>query len=485
MIWLSFYRSEVLVPKAFVITLLVLACLIAAAWWFLGQGSTATSHGVMHPVAVHATADGEAPVAASPDERQAVQRTPASTPSSAVAADAILAVRVYRAPDLPVAGVRVHADGEVIATTDARGAAEVAVSPGRRLLTLDPASLPDGLMAPIRQSDIPPEHAVPDGFYAQRVQCEAGKRAEVAIRVFAPAVVVGVVVDAVGVPVAGCSIRLQSEVTGLVGIAFDAETDSSGLFTFAGIPPSSYSVKAYATHAKPRAVSPSPLPVRLRVQEGVRHNLAPFVSGDQSARLVARVVDQDGKPVVGVQVQVYPQDLDCPPGERPIGLGGVILQVMTDAEGAFDVGVPSAHLAVQVHGDGALLPWSDPLRLRRIIQPTLVSAHLGTNDLGVIRGEFSRPYRLTVRIKNNVERIRGLDPTLRSIRDPDVHIVAPEAIQDRSRWQRLAVDDGVAEFCCDTPADPLVLIVSRAHFAALRRTLTPTATREDLDIEYP
>lgn len=465
--------------------LLVVVGLLVASWWCFGGDSADTPSGAMHPVAVPATPSGGPDVAASREELSAAARTPASTPSSAVAADAILAVRVYRAPDLPVAGVRVHADGEVIATTDARGAAEVAVSPGVRLLTLDPASLPDGLLAPAFQTEIPPEHAVPDGFYAQRVAFEPGKRAEVAIRVFAPAVVVGVVVDAVGVPVAGCPIRLQSEVTGLAGIAFDTETDISGLFTFAGIPPSSYSVKAYATHAKPRAVSPSPLPVRLRVQEGVRHNLAPFVSGDQSARLVARVVDQDGKPVVGVQVQVYSQDLDCPPGERPIGLGGVILQVMTDAEGAFDVGVPSAHLAVQVHGDGARLPWSDPLRLRRIIQPTLVSTHLGTNDLGVIRGEFSRPYRLTVRIKNNVERIRGLDPTLRSISDPAVHIVAPEAIQDRSRWQRVAVKDGVAEFYCDTPADPRVLVVSRAHFAALRRTLTPTATHEVLDFEYP
>jgi hypothetical protein len=465
--------------------LLVVVGLLVASWWCFGDDSADTPSGAMHPVVVPATPSGGPDVAASREELSAAARTPASTPSSAVAADAILAVRVYRAPDLPVAGVRVHADGEVIATTDARGAAEVAVSPGVRLLTLDPASLPDGLLAPAFQTEIPPEHAVPEGFYAQRVAFEPGKRAEVAIRVFAPAVVVGVVVDAVGVPVAGCPIRLQSEVAGLAGIAFDAETDISGLFTFAGIPPSSYSVKAYATHAKPRAVSPSPLPVRLRVQEGVRHNLAPFVSGDQSARLVARVVDQDGKPVVGVQVQVYPQDLDCPPGERPIGLGGVILQVMTDAEGAFDVGVPSAHLAVQVHGDGARLPWSDPLRLRRIIQPTLVSTHLGTSDLGVIRGEFSRPYRLTVRIKNNVERIRGLDPTLRSIVDPDVHIVAPEAIQDRSRWQRVAVKDGVAEFYCDTPADPRVLVVSRAHFAALRRTLTPTATHEVLDIEYP
>lgn len=465
--------------------LLVVGFLLVASWWCVRGDSADTAIGAMHPVAVPATPIGGPHESASRNELSDAARTPASSPVSGVVADAILAVRVYRAPDVPVAGVRVHAGGEVIATTDAHGAAEVAIPPGIRLLTLDPESLPDGLMAPIRQTEIPPEHAVPAGFYAHRVQFEAGKRAEVAIRVFAPAAVVGVVVDAAGVPVAGCPIRLQSEVAGLAGIAFDADTDSSGLFTFAGIPASSYSVKAYATHATPRSVSPSPLPVRLRVQEGVRHVLSPFVSGDQSARLVARVVDQDDKPVVGVQVQVYPQDLDCPPGETPIGLGGVILQVMTDAEGAFDVGVPSAPLAVAVHGDGARLPWSDPLRLRRVIQPTLVSAHFGTNDLGVIRGEFSRPYRLTVRIKNNVERIRGLDPTLQGISDPEVHIVAPEAIQDRSLWQRLAVKDGVAEFCCDTPADPLVLVVARAHFAALRRTLTPTATREDLVIEYP
>jgi hypothetical protein len=426
--------------------------------------------------------DAGASVASEPP---AAGRKPAKASPTAIAADAMLAARVYRAPDLPVAGVRLLANGVVVATTDASGAAEVAISPGEMLLTLDPASLPDGLMAPLQQTAIPPDHAVPDGFYARRVQCEAGKRTEVALRVFAPATVVGIVVDVSGVPVAGCPIRLQAEVAGLAGICFDAETDLSGVFAFADVPACSYSVKAYAPFAKPRAVSPSPLPVRLRVQEGVRHTLAPLVSGDQSARLVGRVVDQDGKPVVGVQVQIYPQEVDRRPEEVPIGLGGVILRAKTDSNGAFDVGVPAAQLAVAVHSDGARLPWSDPLRLRKVIQPTMVSAHVGTNDLGVIRGEFSRPYMLTVRIKNNVERIRGLDPTLQSIGDPEVHIVAPEAIQDRSRWKRVAVQDGVATFCCDTPADSLVLVVSRAHFAALRRTLTPTPTREDLDIEYP
>jgi hypothetical protein len=409
------------------------------------------------------------------------------------ASDPELVVRILSSGRLPVAGVLVRANDLTLPPTDADGVAKARFRAGTYSLRVAGDSLPAGLLEPPLQFRSRPNHAVPVGFYAPEVELVAGGRHEVVIELLPRSEVTGVVVDRDGQPIEGCSVRLQSRSPELVALSFDALTGPDGLYRFPSVPSGVYGVRAHSRGATPRAVAPSAWPQRIEVPEGGRIVVPPMVCGDDRAVLVGAVLDQDGGPIVGVPVQAHAHEVDPRPSESPFGLGDMLEKVMTDAAGRFELRVPatlpdpagSILIAVQAHMEGSLLPYDNPLRVRRPIPRVILRPQVGVNDLGELRGELSRAFVFELTVITNEDAVRRSDPQPRHVSPPDCFVAPLDAMHDESRWTRLRMHEGRASYACDTPSESCLLVVRRPRFRPLVRQLDPTPGRLQWEITYP
>lgn len=472
-------------PKHRFFVLVVIALLVAVAvlvmqWASSTEAPTAdvapptTQNGEPAALARSGGAVAEARSAAVPDGAKP------SSPSPSLARGTVV-VDVYREPAIAVAGVRVLVGNEA-AVTDANGRAVVRIGAGRWLVAVDEKALAPELLPPCDQfREEPGDH--PPGFFARRAVVTADATTIVKLRVFMATSLTGVVVDRDGTPVPDCGVTLSSRAWRSYATA-NAITDLRGLYRFQDVRPGNYQLHAYA--GPPHAAQ---IPLRVDIAEGERGTLPTLVIDGGTGIVRGRVVDQDGEPVEGVPVVLYPTEESAPDGNRPFDLGSVICVVPTDRHGQFLASrLPTARLTVQVHPEGALHQKGEANPLTAPPKPVVVDLRERSEqfvDVAVVR---SRPFTLAITVIDDEARIRAADPTLpKKLRASDVFVVKESERNDPTKRQKLDPDrDGRVSWKCETPHEAVWVIVKRRGFAVKEERVEPAPLQNRaLEIRYP
>jgi hypothetical protein len=339
-----------------------------------------------------------------------------------------------------------------------KGEFSFAVSPGDYTVRVAEEGLPANHLPPWNQTQVGSVYTddpnFPSGFYATKVSVpRTGGEFAIELRVFLAATAAGYVIGPQGEPVEGAFVRLQSCIAP-TGLQATEKTDVTGRFEMSRVYPGRYFTQIILKEA----VDPAhrqmavPLPEKVTVEEGGIYELSRLQVGVGSKRITGVVLNQDGRPFVGVLVACYP------PLE---GWGAEVLRTETDVDGRFLLdGLPSASFKVRV-GD------FEPNRIGKCkaafwIQPLEVD--LRTDDsvnLPPIQLDESRPFTF----EGKVELDSGW-----SIRDlrVEVDLVSPEEFVDPKAPRRpsfskqqlkLDKESGKFTWMCETPHAPVKITI--------------------------
>ncbi|HEU4420469.1 MAG TPA: carboxypeptidase-like regulatory domain-containing protein, partial [Planctomycetota bacterium] len=210
------------------------------------------------------------------------------------------------------------------------------------------------------------------GHWFENAHVVAGKETEVEFVMPVGVLITGIVVSALGVPVAGAEVELESSVV--------ATTDGHGRFTVRGASPH-YSIGARALGhgaSKAQQLMPHDGKAEVRLELGAAGGI---VEG--------QALDPDGKPLANVRVDIGVWQGgrswvgDAPP--RPA-------RTRTDAEGRFRaIGIPLGEQSLRARASG-LVPWSGTCRVTADVPAVVEIVFARGNTLrGTVRDADGRP----------------------------------------------------------------------------------------------
>ena len=211
------------------------------------------------------------------------------------------------------------------------------------------------------------------GHWFENAHVVAGKETEVEFVMPVGVTITGIVVSALGVPVAGAEVALESRVV--------ATTDGQGRFTVRG------AAGYYAIGARAVGHGPS------KAQKLIAHDGRAEVRlelGPAGGIVDGVVLDPDGKPLADLRVTIGQWEGgpsmtgDAPP--RPAG-------VRTDAEGRFHaIGIAPGEQTVKARARG-LIPWSGKCQVTADVPTAVTIAFARGNTLrGTLRDADDRPF---------------------------------------------------------------------------------------------
>lgn len=359
--------------------------------------------------------DASSSAGALPDAGASAASEVEALPAGVAGPSGVVHGRVLDQDDAPVADVTVslHRGQQTRqATTGAAGRFRFDELPaGHYRLYVEPHGLPDGLLPPWRQQVARDREDDPHGVYGTALRLTAGAEQSADLRVFAAASVQGRVVGADGAPMTGAIVTLRSP----SGVEESARSEEDGRFRLDRVRPGAYtaSVAAPARRSRDEAHTDgqdvdlggeAPLPVRLDVPAGRRVDLGDLVWGRGGHVLTGIVLDQHGLPVAGLRLR----GVAAEPGP---GAGAVLAGAVTGADGRFRLGrVPSGALLVDVEpvvwAPGAPLA---PLAAAPAPLPVETRGAPAELDVGVLRVEARRPFRLLGRVRVDPDWARAHD----------------------------------------------------------------------------
>lgn len=347
---------------------------------------------------------------------------------------------------------------------DTDGGASFDVLPGEHRLLVRAESLAPGWLAPWGQeqaSVLASDPLARPGFLARTVAIErADERPVIELCVWRAARARGRVLDAAGEPAEGVGVRLQS--VAQEDLLVEARTDADGCYAFEDLYPGDYTLLARPAQARRpelRAL-PATRPLALAIAEGEDVLCAELRLRAGERELAGRVVDQDGRPLAGLEVRVQPI---APSDQMPHAGAFPALSSRTDADGRFlCADLPAERVLVRVE------PGFDPAapllerRLAAAVEPFEVdlSGAEARLELAPVRARASRPFvaRVALALDLDWARAHGLTPA-----DLRARVAWAEGEPaERGLCSELRLDPAKSEilWCAETPHPAVLLIVA-------------------------
>jgi protocatechuate 3,4-dioxygenase beta subunit len=362
-------------------------------------------------------------------------------------------------------------------TVETDGTFTAVLSPGTYRLEVDEVSLPGGFLPPWRQDRIVEAPAsLPAGFYGSEIVIpEEGGERSVELRVFRASIVHGYIRGPAGEPISDALVRIQCGQEGLEGLCGDALSDERGYWAVDRVYPGPYRAQVFFPPAHPCARIARPPPPELVVAPGSSTFLEIRLErGPCSVR--GKVINQDGVPIPRVEVLAFHcvEESELLPGQRPYTWNDEAARAYTDESGSYGLeGLHRSPIRIQFEpqgyepsakvGENKLARWSDPLSfdLRRgekdVVAPSVTLLE-------------SRPFFLSGSIQ--------LDPAWARTRGISLSsVVASVRSRDAETPEQTVSVSGQGDFhwACETPHEPVTLILSAAGSELLTRLVTPSA----------
>lgn len=320
---------------------------------------------------------------------------------------------------------------------------------GHYRLFVDGRSLPEGHLAPWRQTICKPYGGQPTGLYGTSFALLQGEERSVDLLVSRGAEVRGSLVGPGGEGVVGAVVTL----VGVRGPRHTTRSDGAGRFRLEGLYPGRYSLQVQAGAATGVEPGSLPLPRSFDIVAGDRRELGPFLFEGGGHRILGRVLDEAGAAVVGLT-------LTCE--EASEGGPALSWKATTDAQGRFVFGrLPEIPVSLRFPLPGDPLPTGAP-RLAAVPSSTPVEleGRGALVDLGDLVVRRDRGYRYSARIEVDPEwiRTRRLRPfTLEWTESPDGLVHALDTRRPQIEWS------------CEVPHGPQRLeLVFRSRHGEVR-----------------
>jgi len=324
---------------------------------------------------------------------------------------------------------------------------------GHYRLFVDGRSLPEGHLAPWRQTVCKPYGGQPTGLHGTSFALVRGEERSVDLLVNRGAELRGSLVGQGGEGVAGAVVTL----VGVRGPRHTARSDGAGRFELEGLYPGRYSLQVLpgtATGVEPGSM---PLPRWVELVAGDLRELEPLRFETGGHQILGRVVDEGGAAVVGLT-------LTC---EEASGHGPALSwKATTDGEGRFALGrLPETLVTLVFPGSGEPVPSGAPRLLATPAStPVDLEGRMAPVDLGDLVVQRDRGYRYSARIEVDPEwvRARRLRPfTLEWTDSPDGVVHSLDTRRPQIEWS------------CETPHGPqrLELVFRSGHGEVRTREL--------------